>query len=151
MVPEFGRTLGEELLEPTRIYAKDVLALVESAHAFSHVTGGGIAANLARVLPGDLAVDIERSTWRPGPVFELVRELGVVERSDVEVTLNQGVGMIAVVPATKAERVLSTLAARAVPAWQFGTVRRRQDAEVGDAPAKGGGGGAVRLVGDYAS
>ncbi len=70
-VSELGRTLGEELLEPTRIYALDCLELVRVAdvevHAFSHVTGGGLAANLARVLPAHLAADVDRSTWAPQP------------------------------------------------------------------------------------
>ncbi len=71
-VDELGRTVGEELLEPTRIYAQDCLALAAAVdvHAFSHVTGGGLAANLARVLPPALAADVDRSTWRPQPVFD---------------------------------------------------------------------------------
>ena len=94
-----GRTLGEELLEPTRIYALDCLDLMDEAevHVFSHVTGGGLAANLARVLPGNAAVDIDRATWKPQPIFELIRELGGVERLEIEKTLNQGIGMFAVV------------------------------------------------------
>ena len=68
-VPELGRQLGEELLEPTRIYAQDCLALTEAVdvHAFSHVTGGGIAANLARVLPEGLSAEVDRGTWTPQP------------------------------------------------------------------------------------
>ena len=68
-VDELGRTLGEELLEPTRIYAKACLALAEATetHAMSHVTGGGLAANLARVMPVELDATIERGTWTPGP------------------------------------------------------------------------------------
>ena len=67
-VPELGRTLGEELLEPTRIYAKACLALArrDGTHAMAHVTGGGLAANLARVLPEELHATLERGTWTPG-------------------------------------------------------------------------------------
>ena len=82
-VEEFGRTLGEELLEPTRIYSLDCLALIRTdgidVHAFCHVTGGGLAANLARVIPG--AACTPPSTARPGPrpaVFDVVGELGRV-------------------------------------------------------------------------
>ncbi|MEZ5184898.1 MAG: phosphoribosylformylglycinamidine cyclo-ligase [Candidatus Nanopelagicales bacterium] len=143
-VPEFGRTLGEEMLEPTRIYTKDCLALADadSVHAFSHVTGGGLASNLARVLPSGLHADIDRATWEPPPVFRVLLERGV-SRPDAERTFNMGIGMLAVVPS--AEPVLATLAARGVPAWVCGAVRARTDSDVGDAPAKGGSGGSVTL------
>jgi len=74
-VPELGRTLGDELLEPTRIYARDCLALLDAVevHAFSHVTGGGLAANLARVLPPAVTARVERTSWAPPPVFGLVQ------------------------------------------------------------------------------
>ncbi len=79
-VPELGRTLGEELLEPTRIYAKACLDLAArtAVHAMSHVTGGGLAANLERVMPVELAATIDRATWTPQPVFDLVRRVGSV-------------------------------------------------------------------------
>src|SRR3954463_6941095 len=98
-VPELGRTLGEELLEPTRIYAKACLALARGTrtHAMSHITGGGLAANLERVLPAEVTVTLDRGTWTPQPVFGLVGEVGGVARDDLERTLNLGVGMVAVV------------------------------------------------------
>src|ERR1700726_2017659 len=70
-VPELGRALGEELLTPTRIYARDCLALAAECevHAFAHVTGGGLAANLARVLPPGTDAVLDRGTWCPPPVF----------------------------------------------------------------------------------
>ena len=79
-VPELGRTLGEELLEPTRIYAKACLELARETgtHAMSHVTGGGLAANLERVLPVEVDATIDRGTWTPQPVFDLVRQVGSV-------------------------------------------------------------------------
>ncbi|MDQ1643380.1 MAG: phosphoribosylformylglycinamidine cyclo-ligase, partial [Actinomycetota bacterium] len=84
-VAELGRTLGEELLEPTRVYAKDCLSLAETVevHAFSHVTGGGLAANLARVLPGDLGAVVERASWTPLPIFGVVGSAGAVAESDL--------------------------------------------------------------------
>ena len=79
-VSVLGRSLGEELLEPTRIYSLDCLDLARASdvdvHAFSHVTGGGLAANLARVLPADVHVVVDRGTWTPHPVFGLVGDLG---------------------------------------------------------------------------
>lgn len=151
-VEELGRTIGEELLEPTHIYAQDCLALINSVevHAFSHVTGGGIAANLARVLPASVAVDIYRDTWMPSPIFDLIQSEGSVPQEDAEKTFNMGIGMFAIVPASQVDQSLSELAERELEAWICGTVRERSTGETGDAPAKGGGGGAVSLVGRYA-
>src|SRR5207253_1056544 len=92
-VPELGSSLGEALLTPTRVYAADVLDLVAGGldvHALSHVTGGGLATNLARVLPVGLRAEVDRSTWRPQPIFGLVGDLGRVPRADLESTLNMG-------------------------------------------------------------
>ena len=150
-VDVLGRTVGEELLEPTRIYALDCLALAAAVdvHAVSHVTGGGLAANLARVLPESVAVDIDRSTWIPQPVFGLIGELGRVDRADLERTFNMGIGMVAVVAEADADAALALLAQRGVPAWACGVVRARRDGELGDAEAKGGSGGAVTLVAEH--
>jgi phosphoribosylformylglycinamidine cyclo-ligase len=123
-VDELGRTLGEELLEPTRIYAKDCLALIEAVevHAFSHVTGGGLAANLARVLPAGVTADVDRSSWTPPPVFELVRSVGQVAADELERTLNLGIGMVAVVAAGDADSAVRLLQGRGVDAWVCGSV-----------------------------
>ena len=123
-VPELGRTVGEELLVPTRIYAQDCVALTAAVdvHAYSHVTGGGLAANLARVMPAHLSATIERSTWTVPPVFTLVGEVGGVARDELERTLNMGVGMVAVVAADAADEALALLDARGVPAWTAGQV-----------------------------
>jgi phosphoribosylformylglycinamidine cyclo-ligase len=122
-VDELGRTLGEELLEPTRVYARDCLALADAldVHAFSHVTGGGLAANLARVVPAGVAVTVDRSTWTPPPVFGLIGELGGVARDDLERAFNMGVGMTALVDADEADAAVRTLRERGVEAWVCGT------------------------------
>ncbi|MCW2602537.1 MAG: phosphoribosylformylglycinamidine cyclo-ligase [Pseudonocardiales bacterium] len=119
-----GRTLGEELLEPTRIYALDVLALAATgtAHAFAHITGGGLAGNLVRILPPHLDAIVDRSTWAPGGIFDLIGAVGGVARADMEQTFNVGVGMIAVVAPDAVDAALGLLAQRAVPAWPIGTV-----------------------------
>ena len=123
-VAELGRPLVDELLEPTRIYARDCLDLIEvvEVHAFSHVTGGGLAANLARVLPQHLSATVQRPSWAPAPVFGLVREVGGMDQDEVERTLNMGVGMVAVVAPDAADRAVQALAARGVPAWVLGSV-----------------------------
>ncbi|WP_432096429.1 phosphoribosylformylglycinamidine cyclo-ligase [Streptomyces sp. bgisy100] len=140
-VAEFGRSLGEELLEPTKIYSLDCLALTRTAevHAFSHITGGGLANNLARVVPDHLHATVDRSTWTPAPVFDVVGAAGQVARPELEKTLNMGVGMIAVVPQESVDVALATLADRGVDAWVAGRVTERAD-----------GAEAVSLTGDYA-
>ncbi|CAM5634251.1 Phosphoribosylformylglycinamidine cyclo-ligase OS=Streptomyces tendae OX=1932 GN=purM PE=3 SV=1 [Streptomyces tendae] len=137
-----GRTLGEELLEPTKIYSLDCLALMRTAevHAFSHVTGGGLAANLARVIPDGLHAVVDRSTWTPGEIFDLVGRTGNVERLELEKTLNMGVGMIAIVPEESADVALTALADRGVDAWVAGEITDRGDRETG-----------AEMVGDYAA
>ena len=156
-VEDLGRTLGEELLEPTRVYARDVLALVERAeggvHAMSHVTGGGLAANLARVLPEGLVAGVDRASWTVPPVFELVRRLGGVPWSDLEKTLNLGVGMVALVRPDAVDGVLAHSAELGLPAWVLGEV---SDAGVVEgvelvAGTKGVHGGAVAMTGEYRS
>jgi len=143
-VDELGRTLGEELLEPTRIYARDCLALARDPaldlHALAHVTGGGLSANVARVLPGDVSARLERGSWTPPAVFALVADVGGVERAELEATLNMGVGMVAVLPAERADEAVRALRARGVPAWAVGELHA----------AAGVDGSRVELVGDYA-
>ncbi len=118
------RTLGDELLTPTRIYAKDCLALTAEAdvHAYAHVTGGGLAGNLARVLPAGLDAVVDRSTWSPGPLFDLVAHRGRIEPMEMERTFNMGVGMVAVVGADDIDRALALLISRHVPAWVMGQI-----------------------------
>jgi phosphoribosylformylglycinamidine cyclo-ligase len=123
-VDELGRTLGEELLEPTRLYAKPCLRLARAglAHAFSHVTGGGLAANLERVLPAGAVVTVDRGTWSPAPVFGLVGAVGSVDRADLERTLNMGVGMVAVVAPEHVDAVVESLREDGVRSWVAGEV-----------------------------
>ncbi|WP_217546119.1 phosphoribosylformylglycinamidine cyclo-ligase [Streptomyces sp. GbtcB6] len=140
-IEELGRTLGEELLEPTKIYSLDCLALMRTAevHAFSHITGGGLAANLARVIPDHLHAIVDRATWTPGPIFDLVGRTGSVERLELEKTLNMGVGMIAIVPQESVDVALTALADRGVEAWVAGEITERGEHTTG-----------AELVGDYA-
>ena len=95
------RPLGDELLTPTRIYAPDCLALADGCdvHAFAHITGGGLAANLSRVLPPGADATIDRGTWRPPAVFGLLAAHGGVRAEEMEQVFNMGVGMVAVVGA----------------------------------------------------
>jgi phosphoribosylformylglycinamidine cyclo-ligase len=128
-VEEFGRPLGEQLLEPTRIYAKDCLALVAETEVrtFAHVTGGGLAANLSRVMPRGLVAVLERGSWTPAAEFALIARRGRVERVEMEHTFNMGVGMVAVVDPDEVDRALAVLTARHVPAWVLGEVHKSRD------------------------
>jgi phosphoribosylformylglycinamidine cyclo-ligase len=123
-VDELGRTLGEELLEPTRIYAKDCLALAaeHQVHAMAHITGGGLAANLARVLPGDLDLVLDRSSWTPPRVCTLMGRWGGVDGDDLERTFNMGIGMVALVDPADADAAVGALANRGIEAWIAGSV-----------------------------
>jgi len=163
-VAEFGRTLGEELLEPTRIYTSACLDLVADlnrdgqfgVHGFSHVTGGGLAANLARVLPQGLMARVDRSTWSLPAVFRTVAELGNVPQADLERTLNLGVGMVAVVDGAVADRAVELLNALNMGAWVMGGIEKLDDSASSAGVdfvqgAKGVDGGAVLLTGSYAS
>ncbi|WP_448811449.1 phosphoribosylformylglycinamidine cyclo-ligase [Agromyces bauzanensis] len=167
---DLGTTWGEALLEPTRLYAGPLVRLLEheglaaSVHSLSHVTGGGIAANLARVLPRGSWVEVDRSTWSPAPVFRVLNDLAGTTLESTEGTWNLGIGFFAVVAAEAAAAVVDELGTLGLPAWQVGTVtigplRQGPFDELRDRPAsdgweqgaKGVDGGAVRLVGSYAS
>jgi phosphoribosylformylglycinamidine cyclo-ligase len=125
---ELGEPLGEVLLTPTRIYARDCLSLRDAVevHAFSHITGGGLTANLERVIPAGLAATIDRTTWTPAPIFRVIAERGNVDAAEMERTFNLGVGMVAVVPSDVAELAVSHLRDRGVDTWVCGEITPRR-------------------------
>ncbi len=133
-----GRTLADELLTPTKVYALDCLALAAQAgaHAFAHITGGGLAGNLVRVIPPGLTAHVDRTTWQPQAIFELIATFGAVSREQLELTFNLGVGMVAIVPADREADALELARTRGVAAWRLGEVRE--------------GSGDVQLSGNYA-
>ncbi|WP_308797453.1 phosphoribosylformylglycinamidine cyclo-ligase [Agromyces silvae] len=156
---ELGTTWGQALLEPTRLYAGPLVELLAderlgaSVHALSHVTGGGLAANLARVLPRGSWAEVDRSTWSPAPVFRVLNDLAGTTLESTEGTWNLGVGFFAVVAPDAADAVIAELGALGLPAWRTGTVGFGAHPDAGDGweqGAKGVDGGAVRLVGGYA-
>ncbi|GAA1796230.1 phosphoribosylformylglycinamidine cyclo-ligase [Agromyces lapidis] len=157
---ELGTTWGEALLEPTRLYTGPLVQLLAGAngtavHSLSHVTGGGIAANLARVLPIGSRVELDRATWSPAPVFRVLNELAGTTLESTEGTWNLGIGFFAVVDAAAAPAIIAELETLGLPAWQAGTVAFGDSATAAadgwEQGAKGVDGGAVRLVGSYAS
>jgi phosphoribosylformylglycinamidine cyclo-ligase len=106
------------------LYARPCLRLARDrrVHALSHVTGGGLAANLARVLPAGVTVTVDRGTWAPAPIFGLVADVGSVHRADLERTLNMGVGMVAVAASGQVDAVVESLRADGVTSWVIGEV-----------------------------
>jgi phosphoribosylformylglycinamidine cyclo-ligase len=156
-LPEFGGvSVGEALLEPTRLYTTPLLELLEqhpgAVHSLSHVTGGGIAANLARVLPVGSWIEVDRSSWQPLPVFRVLADMAGTPIEDTEGTWNLGIGMFAVVSASAAVDVIESLGVAGMPAWPVGTIATSaRDLSGFEQGAKGVDGGAVRLVGSYAA
>ena len=155
---DFGVTWGEALLEPTRLYTTPLLELIaklgDDVHSLTHVTGGGIAANLARVLPVGTWVDVDRSTWAPSTVFQVLSEIAGTSLESSEGTWNLGIGFMAVVSADRASEAIAQIEASGISAWQVGVVRDDALPTTGgefEQGAKGVDGGAVRLVGSYAA
>ncbi|WP_433475979.1 phosphoribosylformylglycinamidine cyclo-ligase [Spirillospora sp. CA-142024] len=121
---DLTRPLGEELLTPTRIYAKDCLALTQAGgvRAFAHITGGGLAANLARSLPPTVDAVLDRSSWEVPPLFRVLQAHGDVPQAEMDKTFNLGVGMAAIVGPDSADAALRLLASRGVPSWRLGEI-----------------------------
>ena len=125
-----GRPLIDQLLEPTRIYVKSLLALFESieVRALCHVTGGGLPENLPRVLPENTRAVIDTGSWQVPPVFEWLREQGNIETHEWYRTFNCGVGMVVCVPADQADAALARLAELGEDAWRLGHIEAGEGA-----------------------
>ncbi|MEV0589810.1 phosphoribosylformylglycinamidine cyclo-ligase [Nonomuraea cavernae] len=123
-LPELDRPLGEELLEPTRIYSLDCLALAREVdvHAYAHITGGGIEGNLSRSLPDHLDAVLDRAAWTPPAVFSVLAGHGRIAQADMDRTFNLGVGMAAIVAAEAVDEALRLLQGRYVDAWVLGEI-----------------------------
>jgi len=123
------RSLGRELLEPTRIYATDCLALLDAAevHALCHITGGGLPGNLPRVLPAGLGAAVDAGTWTWPPIFTWLQERGPVASDEMWRTFNCGVGMVVVLPASQLAVALRVLTERGIDAWKLGEVVEHEE------------------------
>ena len=122
-------TLADALLAPTRIYVKSLLPLLRDAesgvHGLCHITGGGLTENLPRVYGEDLAAEIDTTSWTPAPVFQWIRAGGNVEPREMYRTFNNGVGMVLMVEASKADAVMARLAAAGEAPWVMGRMVKR--------------------------
>ena len=122
--PFNGKSLGAALLEPTRIYVKPLLALLEkvSVHALAHITGGGLTENLPRVLPVGTSANIDLSCWEFPAIFKWLQEKGKVSPADMLITFNCGIGMIVCVAAEDEQATLNTLSQLGETAFAVGEV-----------------------------
>ncbi len=120
------RVLAEELLVPTRIYVRAVLSAIEACpgaiRALSHITGGGLTENIPRVLPEGLGVRLDRTAWPRPPIFELIEERGRVATAEMDRVFNQGIGMVAIVVADRADEVRQALAEQGETVHRIGEV-----------------------------
>ena len=127
MVPELGRTVGEELLEPTRIYVKPVLKVLEAQRAsvtgLAHITGGGLVDNTVRILPEGCRLAIDRSAWEPLPVFRWLQKLGKVDTEEMFQVFNMGIGFALIVRPRAADKVLRLLEGESLAARVIGEIR----------------------------
>ncbi len=124
-----GRSLGEALLEPTRIYVKPVLALLGkvAVRGISHITGGGFYENIPRSIPDGLGAKIRKSAVRIHPIFQLIAEKGGITERDMFNTFNMGVGMSIVVPADQKEEALKILKDQGVDAYEIGEIVKSEN------------------------
>jgi phosphoribosylformylglycinamidine cyclo-ligase len=125
-IAELGRTLGEEMLEPTRIYTK-ISRKLFAAHEIkgaAHITGGGITGNLPRVLHKGVRAEIARDNWPVPPIFRLIQKIGAVAQAEMDATFNNGLGLILVVGKKRADGVLAALRAMHEPAFVIGEIRK---------------------------
>lgn len=125
-VSDLGRTVGEELIEPTRIYVKTVLPLLKSfaVKGMAHITGGGLTENIPRILPEGTAAAIDRTTWQPPPVFGLIQHIGGIDDEEMLKTFNMGIGMVLVVGAEDSAGILEELAGQGEKAAIIGGVEQ---------------------------
>jgi phosphoribosylformylglycinamidine cyclo-ligase len=119
-----GRTVGEALLEPTRIYARDILALLEQVpvRAIAHITGGGLPGNAPRNLPDGTRAVVRAGTWAVPPIFDLIEREGAVPRDEMYRTFNMGLGLVIALPAASVDAARALLAGRGLQSWAVGTV-----------------------------
>ena len=130
-VEDFGRTLGEELLEPTRIYTRTISNLRKDfrIYGISHITGGGLIDNIPRILPKPCKAVIDKSTWSPQPIFSYIQKAGQIPDLEMMRTFNNGLGMVIVVAEEDTDEVLLRLKAVRETAYHIGSVEARDDQE----------------------
>jgi len=126
-----GQTISEALMQPTRIYVKNLLTLIGEmpVHALSHITGGGLLENIPRVLPEDSKAVIDTASWDMPPVFKWLQESGNVDSTEMYRTFNCGVGMVVCVPSNNADACIELLSKLGETAWKIGTIEPKTENE----------------------
>jgi phosphoribosylformylglycinamidine cyclo-ligase len=126
-----GRSLGELLLEPTRIYCRQILGVLQSVDikGMAHITGGGLLENVHRMFPDDVVGEIDRDAWPRPAIFSWLQRAGNVAEREMQRTFNCGIGFVIVVDANHAERAATLLAAQGETVHRIGRVRARNGAE----------------------
>jgi phosphoribosylformylglycinamidine cyclo-ligase len=126
-----GRTLGDALLTPTRIYVKPLLALMRELQVkgLAHITGGGLLENVPRILPAGLVADIDRNAWPRPPIFAWLQQAGSVADQEMFRVFNCGIGMVVVLAQADAEQALASLQAAGEIAYRIGHIRSRRAGE----------------------
>lgn len=127
-IDEFGRTVGEELLEPTKIYANITNNLIKNfhLHGISHITGGGIAENLPRILPANCQAVIRKSSWKPQPIFQFIKKVGNLSEEEMIRTFNNGIGLILVVAEKELQDIIDHIQVMGEKAYQIGWIKERK-------------------------
>jgi len=125
LAPFSGSTLGEVLLQPTRIYVKPILSLLQTVevHALCHITGGGLIENLPRVMPTECHAIINRDAWPTDKIFQWIEQNGNVSKEEMYRTFNCGIGMVAIVDSADAEKTLAHLTAQGESAYVIGNIQ----------------------------
>jgi len=123
-IEELGKTIGEELLTPTRLYPQSCLPLLKEfdLHGLVHITGGGFYDNIPRALPENLAVEINAEAWQVPPIFKLLQQWGNVDWPEMYRTFNMGIGMVLIASIDEAEKIEAFLAARGETVYEIGRV-----------------------------
>jgi phosphoribosylformylglycinamidine cyclo-ligase len=129
-IPELGKTIGEELLTPTRIYSQTVHSIIKDLPVFglAHITGGGIANNIIRVIPEQCNVVMRKHSWDVPPVFTYLKQAGNISEREMMRTFNNGIGLIAVVHEKDSQEVLDRLIAMKEKAFVVGEIVERKEA-----------------------
>lgn len=128
---EQGKTVGESLLTPTRIYVKTLLPILRDIKGLAHITGGGLIENVPRMLPDSLSAEIQFGSWQMPPVFQWLKTAGNVAPVEMCRTFNSGIGMVIAVDASKASAVASALSSSGEPVFTIGRLAKRADGQVG--------------------
>jgi phosphoribosylformylglycinamidine cyclo-ligase len=130
-IESLGRTLGEELLEPTTIYVKPVRTIIAEfhVHGISHITGGGLVDNIPRILPANCQAVIHKGSWEIPPIFSFIQEKGAISESEMLRTFNSGIGMVLVMPDEEANDVMARLHTMHVTSYLIGEIRTRKEGD----------------------